>query len=224
MPCSSYPRGFYLAFSTQQACITNEIITMTDTLDSSPSWHACLRQHTAAAHQALEHAAPLRRLVAADLSRVEYGGLLARFWGFLAPLEPLLRERLAHSTWLVFVDPALRLDGLHADLHLLGIDPAGLPVAKGDWLAADPAAAVGVLYVLLGSTLGGQVIIRALGKSLGLSAASGAAYHAAEAARAERAWPRFLATLDATPWNTSAARTLQTAAVATFQHFQDWLE
>ena len=56
---------------------------------------------------------------------------------------------------------------------------------------ATPAAIVGALYVIEGSTLGGKVIARQLAAHLGLNAAKGARFFHGHGAATEAHWGEF---------------------------------
>lgn len=99
-----------------------------------------------------------------DAGAREYLSYAAAMWGWLSPLEP----QLWCATWPSELDPAAR-DGkrrwLEADLAVLGydgkppVDPTGLDLSS-------QAARFGVAYVVEGSQLGGQVLLRRLGPAL----------------------------------------------------------
>lgn len=119
-----------------------------------------LRIATADAHRRLEAELDLLR---PPLGRARFTGLLERFYGFhlvwegavaaVAGLGVLMRQRS-------------RLERLRADLAALGITPGRIAAAPRCTAAAGLGrslpAALGSLYVMEGSTLGGQVIGRAL--------------------------------------------------------------
>lgn len=179
-----------------------------------------LKQHTAAAHEALQTSALIKRLLEPDLSWPEYRDLLSRYYGFLEPLAPRLRTQAAGSPWMAFVEPALRLDELQRDLQTAAVAPETLPQADAGWLQPEPPVTAGVLYVLLGSTLGGKLISRTLAQSLGLSADHGCAYFAATAADQAGSWRHFLDRLEQQPWSVADQEQLRTAALDTFQRLQ----
>lgn len=183
-----------------------------------------LKQHTTTAHEALQAAPPVKRLLEPDLTWPEYRDLLGRYYGFLEPLAPRLRDHAAGSSWMAFVEPALRLDELQRDLQTAAVAREALPQADAGWLQSEWPMTVGIIYVLLGSTLGGKLIARALAQSLGLSADHGCAYFAATAADRAGSWRRFLDQLEQQPWSAADQEQIQAAALHTFQHLQRWLE
>ncbi|WP_236960507.1 biliverdin-producing heme oxygenase [Methylobacterium durans] len=138
--------------------------------------HARLRAETAATHAALERDLGWDARVA-TLSG--YRDLLARFHGFHAAYEPAIAEALREPG---FFEERRRIDWLSADLRHLGLDAAAigrLPRVATPRIAG-PAAALGTLYVLEGSTLGGQVIGRRVAALHGLDERTGCAYYRVE--------------------------------------------
>ncbi len=135
--------------------------------------HARLRAETREAHEAIERDLAWETRVS---TREGYRGLLARFWGFHAAWEPALAEALADDA---FFTPRRRLDRLTEDLRHLGLDDATIQALPRP-SALPPrgrAEAFGSLYVLEGSTLGGQVIARHIVRQFGLCGDEGCRYY-----------------------------------------------
>ncbi len=122
-----------------------------------------LKERTAHAHARTEAAVPLLR---AGLTVHGYALHLERMYGFYAPLEPALRPQLEP---LNLGDLRLKQPLLEADLRALGrtgAQLAALPRCSSVPRVDTSARAVGCLYVLEGSTLGGQLLTRELTKRL----------------------------------------------------------
>ena len=135
-----------------------------------------LRDETRDLHEGLERDLDWRR----RMSSVDgHRGLLARWWGFHAVFEPLIE---AHPPF-PGLGPRRKLHLLEADLRALGMPDAGiqaLPRIRRQSLPNDWAGLVGAMYVLEGSTLGGQVIARYVRTVLAGTVAHGAyAYYEA---------------------------------------------
>ena len=177
-----------------------------------------LRTETRAAHEAIERDLDWETRVA---TRDDYRGLLARFWGFHVVLEPALARALRDPD---FFDPRRRLDHLAADLRFLGLDdPAidALPRAPIDPPRGRDAA-LGALYVLEGSTLGGQVIAKHIARQLGLTAEGGCRYYAAHGRETGAMWKGFRQRLaDQAAGGDPAA--IVSSATLTFDAMRLWL-
>ncbi|WP_157467760.1 biliverdin-producing heme oxygenase [Frankia sp. QA3] len=121
---------------------------------------AVLRQRTAAAHTRLENAL---ELLSPDLSVSRYRDVLMRMHGFYAALEPRLDEMLTGPGSPLPDWPSRRkVPLLRRDLRLLGVEEVVLAMLPRPRVPAvgDVAAALGVLYVFEGATLGGRFIVR----------------------------------------------------------------
>lgn len=155
-----------------------------------------------------------------QLDRETYKQVLERFYGFWSGWEPqvaaLLQDRL-------LLDPRRRLHLLEADLAALGSSAcavAALPACPLP-LLHDAAEALGSLYVMEGSTLGGRVIQQNVERHLGFDSRSGCAYFTGYGASTGMMWRLFLARLDEAP-ATDAGR-IATGAAATFERLASWL-
>ena len=157
----------------------------------SDSLHARLREATAAAHEALERDLDWEARVA---TLPGYRDLLVRLRGFHAAYEPAIAAALADAP---FFDPRRRLPALDADLDALdGAAPDALPAPAAPWLDG-PGAALGALYVLEGSTLGGAVIGRHVARLHGEGVPL--AYYAGRGRATGPLWRLFRERLDGLP-------------------------
>ncbi len=86
----------------------------------------------------------------------------------------------------------------------------------------DRAAAFGALYVLEGSTLGGQVIAKHIGRQLGLTAERGCRYYAAHGRETGAMWKAFRLRL-AEEATRDEADAIVISATATFDAMRHWL-
>lgn len=182
------------------------------------SLHARLRAGTAPAHVALEEALDWKARVA---TRAGYTDLLARLYGFHASWEPAIGRALGDDA---FFEPRRRLTALEADLRHLGLAAdriAVLPQPPAVSLAG-PAAALGALYVLKGSTLGGRVIGRHVATLHGI-AGDGLAYYRGHGSDTGAMWAAFRARLGESSGDAAAEAAVLDAAVRTFDAMRAWL-
>lgn len=185
---------------------------------SPPGLHARLRAETSPAHLALEDALDWRTRVA---TRAGYRDLLGRLHGFHAVWEPAIGQALADDP---FFDARRRLAALDADLHHLGLSPGAIAVLpRPEAVAiAGPAAAMGALYVLEGSTLGGRMIGRHIAALHGIDG-DGLAYYRAHGPRTGAMWSAFRAALDDLSGDPVAEADALASAVAAFDGMRLWL-
>lgn len=184
-----------------------------------------LKTETRALHDAIEQTPALARLLDADVRADEYVALLRCLWCFHAALEPRLEACLeAGSLDSAFSLAARRKTPLLArDLaHYAAPVP---PAAPDDALPALPttAHALGALYVVEGATLGGRLILRHLGRSLGVTQAEGAAYYAGYGERTGAMWKTFCALLDARLTTPEEGDAAVAGASALYRTLAAWL-
>lgn len=164
------------------------------------------------------------RLLEPPLTAGRFLQILQRFWGFHQVWEPLLEtDRLA-----ALRAGRSRLAVLAADLGRLGMtsgEIAALPLCPGaSGLAGSAGRVLGSLYVMEGSTLGGQMISRALSHepwAAGLGAA-GLGYFNPYGPRTGVMWREFRAALDAFSGEDGDVEIIG-GALDTFALLQDWL-
>lgn len=153
-----------------------------------------LKADTAALHAAIEQVVPLMR---PELDLGGYRAYLGRLLGYLEPLEDRLAAFAPRMAPFGLDFEARRKVGLlRGDLRHLGLDEAAqraLPRCAALPAAGGLEEAWGCLYVLEGSTLGGQIIQRALGPRLGLSPAAGLAFLVGYGAQTGTSWRAFAA-------------------------------
>lgn len=170
----------------------------------------------------------MRSLLAPRVSRQTYGALLWVFYHYYTALEdrltPALNELLPAITQYEYQyvrrSPLLKQDlvDLNVSCEQSGEWPS-LPLPATDSLAA----ALGVLYVVEGSTQGGRIIAPLLARSLGVGPTCGGRFFGLNAT-GNRGWPGFLRllnTLEATPTMTGPALD---AARDTFQTLRTHLD
>jgi heme oxygenase len=79
--------------------------------------------------------------------------------------------------------------------------------------------AIGCLYVIEGSTLGGQIILHSVQKSLNLDAGGGVKFFHGYGARTPGMWKSFISALDSIPPTGEAADAVEQGAMQTFLAF-----
>jgi len=180
---------------------------------------ALLRVGTADHHAALETRLNLEGRVS---DRQHWLAVLERFYGFHVVWERALRQ---YSALSAFSQPRSRLAHLRRDLTALGRTSAEIErlpeCLAAASLTADEARAIGSIYVMEGSTLGGRVISRALAGA-DWAPDGGLAYFNPYGAETGRMWRSFQAWADE-----RVASGEETAVLAgargTFGLLQDWL-
>jgi len=152
---------------------------------------AALRQSTAQRHAAIEQLLALDAPFGLD----HYGRILCGFEAFLSVWEPALARALPSQLRPWFLSRC-RGELARRDLASLGLPRLPAPAPAHLFLPGLPAA-LGSLYVLEGSALGGQVIARQVARDHGLGPLDGAAYFNGWGARTGAMWREFQQVLQA---------------------------
>lgn len=182
-----------------------------------------LRAGTAKLHVSLEKKLPF---FSDHFDTNAFQRLMQAYYGFYLPLENALLD--AAVTPADF-DLASRLKAptLREDLLALGLsdeDIEGLPICQSLPVISDRPTCLGVLYVLEGATLGGQILRREMASRLELNADNGAAFLDIYGAETGRRWRNFIDFLSSRPLDTVERRAVVMTAQATFSCFERWLE
>ena len=163
----------------------------TETAAQNDSILARLKARTAHQHQQTEDGVDL---MSDDFSREDYRQLLVKFYAFYQLFETKMRESILENP--VDLDYAERLNApkLAADLTNLGMTEEEISPIKGfdDLPALDSKEKIfGALYVVEGSTLGGQYISRHLKEKFGLDETNGAAFFSGYGKETGKMWNAF---------------------------------
>ena len=181
-----------------------------------------LKEHTLASHQQLE------KIVIKALKAIEspagYLKLLKEFYGFIGPLEKVIDQSIDQDSVPDYAE--------RRKAGLLLNDILALEGACGSFAAApelpeigDAYQALGALYVLEGSTLGGKIIARMLRGKLNLDESQdGLSYFTSYGEDAEIMWGRFKEALNRQTDDESLQRRIIEAADDTFRKFKSWIE
>ncbi|MBC3271292.1 biliverdin-producing heme oxygenase [Pseudomonas sp. SWRI81] len=179
-----------------------------------------LRAGTAELHIALEKRLPF---FSDTLDINAFKRLMQAYYGFYQPLEQaLLDSGLIPDDF--DLTPRLKAATLYADLQTLGAASTTLPMCRELPLISASAASLGVLYVLEGATLGGQILRREIAARLNLDADNGAAFLDIYGAATGRRWRDFIEYLGSRPLDAAERAAVVAAAQTTFSCFERWLE
>ncbi|MEN3942817.1 biliverdin-producing heme oxygenase [Prosthecobacter sp. SYSU 5D2] len=182
-----------------------------------------LKTKTAEKHLALEAQMDITRHFK---TRDDYRHLLERFYTLYAPLEARLAEAVDWQQAGFDFDDRRKTPWLVEDLAHLGAEPQeGLDLAECQTLpqVSGLANAIGCLYVLEGSTLGGQVISRLLQQHLPITLENGGRFFAGYGAKTLPNWRLFGEWAEACSTRDPAIEPLAAAAAqSTFDTFARW--
>jgi len=178
-----------------------------------------LKEATSQQHRDLENDVDVMR---ESISIEDYGRLLLKFYRFYKPLEDNLEGIDFADTGYDF-EERRKLPALEADLRHLGL----LDTARNesDFFRGVPepeglTAAFGVLYVLEGATLGGQIIKRHLQETLGIGPDSGGRFFSGYGPETGLKWKEFGSIVEAFVAEKGGENEMIGAARATFDSFR----
>lgn len=181
-----------------------------------------LRDATAEAHRDLE---ATMRVADRCRTRDAYSQMLARLWGLYGPLEAALGAVVWEGADSL-VRRRAKTGLLAADLEALGFDPhrfGEIPRATSLPRIEAPSDVLGVLYVLEGATLGGQVVLSWLTEHLDVAPDTGARFYASYGGEIGAMWRAFVEVLERLGADDGAAERIERAALETFRVFQTWV-
>jgi len=153
-----------------------------------------LRSQTAQQHTLLEQNTVSKNLLSNQVTAADYAAYLCKLYGFVKGFEknvfPLLKQSILD------VEERRKTHLLIADLNNLSIDEASIEVISDNFFAEaykTNAAALGGMYVLEGSVLGGAIIYKHLQTHLGIEAITGKTnYFRAYGSETGSRWKNFL--------------------------------
>lgn len=179
-----------------------------------------LKQETSAQHAAVEDVVPLTD---PRLDVEEYKGYLGALHPFYAHMEGALRKVPGLKGAVPDLDKRWKLPLLEKDLRELGqaVPQTGhVPIPIID----TQARAMGVLYVLEGSTLGGQILVRTVEARLGDQVRGATKFLAAYGPETGVMWRALGDSVRRTVQNADDQQAAIAAAKDTFAAFHAWLQ
>jgi heme oxygenase len=144
-----------------------------------------LKESTRQQHEDVEGAVDVMSKL---FSLEDYKKLIAKFRSFYSAYEPTLPYADLKEAGFDY-DERRKLPSLEADAKALGLEPGDQFTALPD--VSSLAKAFGSIYVIEGSTLGGQVISRHLKEQLGLTPENGGAFFASYGSLVGPMWKQF---------------------------------
>jgi heme oxygenase (biliverdin-IX-beta and delta-forming) len=182
-----------------------------------------LREETQAQHEATEAVMPLG---GAALTRARYGQILQCYSRFVSAWEDWAEAHVP-ARLAALVEERRRSPLLLRDLEVFGLraepgqrsDVPSLDAALGKDSPEYEAAFLGSMYVMEGSTLGGQYIARQVEDVLGLTPGEGDAYFRGYGEETGAMWNAFRQVLSEIPEEHS--RIVIASAKATFEYVQE---
>jgi heme oxygenase len=176
-----------------------------------------IREATKEAHQALEKEVVLR--LKNIRSNAGYAALLKFFYAYFNSLEQQIRPYITPD---ILPDYGARRNAafLKNDIEALGSDTTGLPSGTTPEIK-NHLQALGALYVMEGSIMGGGIIVKMLEKA---GVTQGVSFFSGYGGNTPQMWSAFTAALNAQANGAGEKETVIRTANQTFSHFRRMFE
>ena len=184
---------------------------------------ALLRAQTAPLHFEFEQKLDLFTRVN---TLIDYRQLLGRFYGFYSPLERVLWRALAPLKQELMLDKRRKAPLISADLSVCGLsDGAIVELPRWQQIAPFPSIsqALGQLYVLEGTTLGGQVSTRHFRRLLALKNTAGLSFFYSYGLDVPQRWRQFCAVVSDHVRTPAQEDLMVNAAIDTLEMLRSWM-
>ncbi|RCH55464.1 heme oxygenase [Mucilaginibacter hurinus] len=172
-----------------------------------------IKEYTKTAHTDLE------KIVVQKLkdvrSETDYAGLLKYFYAYFSALETAIAPYINQQI-LADYDLRRKADKLEHDIQELGSEIANLPQVTLPKIG-DARQAMGALYVMEGSVLGGTIIVQML-KKAGIN--TGLTFFGGYGEDNGTMWGKFVMALNKLGQTSDDERSVLETAAATFTHFK----
>ena len=171
-------------------------------------------------HQSLE--SMIIRKIKSIKSTEDYVNLLEWFYGYFGALEVQIKTYLKAGS--LVLENRRKAGDLAKDLESFKADAPALAAEDELPVIADHFSALGALYVIEGSTLGGKYISPMIAKQLNLDAGQGLSFFDGYGEQTMQMWEEFKDYLNSQPKNTTEENLVIEAANQTFLKFKEYIE
>ncbi|WP_276134201.1 biliverdin-producing heme oxygenase [Polluticoccus soli] len=180
-----------------------------------------LKAYTSGSHQELEKLIIPRIKQATD--KDAYRNVLQLFYGYFKPLEELVSKHVDH-TLLPDYEERRKTSALLSDIHYLCGSQNALKLCDDLPLIGNSRQAIGALYVMEGSTLGGKIIKGILMKNLDADGSKGFDFFGGYGDDTEKKWSAFKQIINDRFSDAETHHEILAAADNTFKKFRSWAE
>jgi heme oxygenase len=177
-----------------------------------------LKERTKGEHAALEKV--FLQIIRGVNSKIEYAALLTKLYGYYNALEKLIHPFLVDSE-ISDYPQRRKTDRLMEDLSTMDTNPGQIQHCLRLPAVESYHSALGVLYVLEGSTLGGKIIANMIASRL--NSETGLRFFLSYGENTMEMWRRFKVYLRQ-PFTSEQREEIVTSAMLTFVTFKNWLD
>lgn len=181
-----------------------------------------LRNETSVAHQSLEKLLIPR--IKSITTPAQYLSLLQMFYGFYAPLEAAIDGHMEDHI-LPDYNERRKAGAILNDIYAITDNTDSVATLSEDLPQMENTGnAIGALYVLEGSTLGGQVIRKMLEKNLQLPGGKGLEFFNGYGEATPQRWKHFINCMNSYASTSGAGDAIIQGANDTFIKIKSWAE
>ncbi len=182
-----------------------------------------IKNRTLENHRLLEQSSLLLPITQGTITRENYIQILKIFYGFFYPLEQAIAKQKGIETYLPDHTTRRKSELLLNDLRSLGQSDE-TPICKDLPAINSLGEALGCLYVMEGSTLGGRIISKILKEKLDIDQSNGATFFNGYGPETGSKWKKFQEALVVYSTDTAKENVAIEAADSTFLKFRKWVE
>lgn len=191
-------------------------------IEDQDSFLNSLRNNTADSHKRLEENEISTAILSPEVTIADYQEYISRMYGVIAGCERKVFPALSG----IFADLSQRQKSslIINDLYKTGLQQAEieqLPVCDFDF--STTGEALGIMYVLEGSTLGGRVLLKHIQKTLGLGESDGVSFFYGYGSETGKMWKSFITRFSEYAITTNCEQEVISSAAQTFTVIDGWL-
>lgn len=181
-----------------------------------------LKIHTKDAHLSVERL--IIKKIQCLQTTEDYIDLLKIFYGYFSALEEQIVSFINTNKLPDFAERR-KTESLLSDIKSLSDANILTPQKANDLPAiASHTEALGALYVIEGSTLGGKIISKMISQKLGADAENALKFFQGYGERTEEKWEAFKNSLNCNVQSEPDIKLTLSAALETFEKFKKWIE
>lgn len=166
-------------------------------------------------------------LMRPTLTLYDYRMLLQKLYGLVNPIEYRINQRSDWDVPALELKQRLKTQLITQDLIVLGVNSQhlhSLPICRIIPAFSNFSEILGCMYVLEGSTLGGQILSQYFHDRFKINSKTGCSYFSSYGAQIFEMWSRFVAFLNNYGINNANdTQKVVAGAIETFQSFERWL-
>ncbi|WAC10331.1 biliverdin-producing heme oxygenase [Dyadobacter pollutisoli] len=181
-----------------------------------------LRQETAASHQQLEENRLSKAILSPSVSLSDYQAYLSALYAVTIACEDQVFPAI--SAIIPDLQDRYKSNKIIEDLSFTGMSDVqidALPVCRFEF--SSPSEALGIMYVIEGSTLGGRILYKHIHETLGFDPERGAAYFWGYGTQTGILWKSFISAFSQFAVENDNSSQITDSAVKTFIIIDNWL-